>query len=187
REDHWDDLRVKPVLPETASRWSRSWPPTHRRTAARCYHRRSELSRARPASHQSARLPGLRPRTPTADSWARDIGVSSLRLAPSAPVRPRLAGCPVRSVSQEAVEVEDLLGMEQVIEGPAELVGQHRQRFRLAQPRRQLLQVPADPLVLLGAEDGGLGEGPLQPGVALPGGAGAAALCGGLLAVAATR
>jgi hypothetical protein len=51
--------------------------------------------RARPASHQTGRLPGLRPRTPVADSWSPDSGVSSWWLAPSAPVRPRLAGRPV--------------------------------------------------------------------------------------------
>ena len=56
---------------------------------------RSEVSRARPASHQSVGLPGLRPRTPQAGWWPPDVGVSSLRLAPSAPARPRLAGRPV--------------------------------------------------------------------------------------------
>jgi len=55
-------------------------------------HRGSEKRRARPASHQSGRLPGLRPRTPESDSWSTDNGLSSLRLAPSAPVRRRLAG-----------------------------------------------------------------------------------------------
>jgi hypothetical protein len=52
-------------------------------------------NRARPASHQTVGLPGLRPRTPARDSWSSDIGVSSLRLAPWVPVRPRLAGRPV--------------------------------------------------------------------------------------------
>ena len=56
---------------------------------------RSEVSRARPASHQTGGLPGLRPRTPAAGSRPTDDGVSSLRLAPWAPVRPRLAGRPV--------------------------------------------------------------------------------------------
>ena len=57
-------------------------------------HRGQRGRRARPASHQSVGLPGLRPRTPGAGSWPSDSWVSSLRLAPSAPVRPRLAGRP---------------------------------------------------------------------------------------------
>jgi hypothetical protein len=51
--------------------------------------------RKRPASQHSVRLPGLRPRTPAADSRSIDIGVSSCWLAPQAPVRPRLTGRPV--------------------------------------------------------------------------------------------
>jgi hypothetical protein len=51
--------------------------------------------RARPASHQSVRMPGLRPRTPAADSWSPDTGVSAQGLAPWAPVRRRRTGRPV--------------------------------------------------------------------------------------------
>jgi hypothetical protein len=70
-------------------------PPTHRRAAARSGHRGQQVRRARPASDQGGRMPGRRPRTAAADSWSRDQGVSSLRLAPWAPVRPRRAGRPV--------------------------------------------------------------------------------------------
>src|SRR5262245_4025067 len=66
----------------------------------------------------------------------------------------------------EAVDIEDLLRVQHVVEGPAQLVGQRRQRLGPAQPRRQPLQQGADALVLLGAEHGRLAEGPLQPGVA---------------------
>jgi hypothetical protein len=57
-------------------------------------HRGRHGGRARPASHPSVRMPGLRPRTPTAGSSPTDNGVSSLGLAPPAPVRPRLTGRP---------------------------------------------------------------------------------------------
>ncbi len=65
--------------------------PTHPRgAAARGTAFRNR--RVRPASHPSVRLPGLRPRTPEADSWSSDNRVSSSGLAPLAPVRLRLAG-----------------------------------------------------------------------------------------------
>lgn len=75
--------------------------------------------------------------------------MSSCRLTPSAPVRLRLAGRPAASTSHEALDIKDLLGMEHVVEGPARLVGQGRQRLGLAQPRRQPLQEAADAFVLL--------------------------------------
>jgi hypothetical protein len=56
---------------------------------------RARRRQARPVSHQSGGLPGLRPRTPTTGSWPSDNGVSSLWLAPQAPVRRRLTGRPV--------------------------------------------------------------------------------------------
>jgi hypothetical protein len=76
--------------------WPRSrWrPPTHRRAVAR-WATAVSRKRARPASHQTVGLPGLRPRTPATGSRSTDRGVSSLWLAPRAPVRPRLAGRPV--------------------------------------------------------------------------------------------
>ncbi len=83
------------------------------------------------------------------DSWSRDNGMSSQGLAPSAPVRRRLAGRPAASASHETVDVKDLLGMEHVVEGPAQLVGQRRVRFRLAHARRQPIQEFADAFVLL--------------------------------------
>src|SRR6516162_2214132 len=109
-------------------------------------------------------MPGLRPRTPAADSRSRIRGV----VAGAGPVGSRWASArrpPRGSVPYEAGDVEDLLRMEQVVEGPAQLVGQRRQRLGLAQPGGQALQVGADLVVLLGAEHGRLGEGPLQPGV----------------------
>ena len=56
--------------------------------------------------------------------------------------------------------------MEHVVEGPAQLVGRRGKRLGLAQPRRQPLQQAADAFVLLGAQNGGLAEGSLEPGVA---------------------
>ena len=48
----------------------------------------------------------------------------------------------------EAVDVKGLLRVEHVVEGPAQLVRQGRQRLGLAQLRRQPLQQGADALVL---------------------------------------
>jgi hypothetical protein len=84
-------------------------------------------------------------------------------------------------VPHEALDIKDLLRVQQVVEGPAQLVRQGRQRLGLAQLRGQPLEQSADALVLLGAEDGGLGEGPLQPGVAGLAVADADALAGRLL------
>ena len=69
-------------------------PPTHRRAAAPASHRSQEVGRGRrPIQASGCRGCG---RGPTrADSWSRDVGRSSLRLAPLAPVRHRLAGRPV--------------------------------------------------------------------------------------------
>src|SRR5262245_43696216 len=50
----------------------------------------------------------------------------------------------------EALDIEDLLGLQHVVEGAAELVGQCRQGFGLAELRRQPLEQRADALVLLG-------------------------------------
>lgn len=69
--------------------------PAHRRAVFRPLTTTVTIKRARPASDQTGRLPGLRPRTPAADWWSRDSGVSSCGLAPKAPVRLRLAGRPV--------------------------------------------------------------------------------------------
>src|SRR5262249_43814404 len=69
-------------------------PPPGR---GRSRHRGWDVKRARPVSPPSGRLPGLRPRTPDRTLWSTDNGLSSLWLAPSAPVRRRLAG---RAVAQ---------------------------------------------------------------------------------------
>ena len=69
-------------------------------------------------------------------------------------------------MSHETVDVEDLLGVEHLIEGASELVGEGRVRLGFAEPGRQAVQEGADALILLSGEDGGLGEGPLEPGVA---------------------
>ena len=78
----WDSFALSPCN-----------PPTHLRGAA-AMDTAFQLNkkRARPASHPGVGLPGLRPRTPDSDSWSTDNGLSSLWLAPSAPVRRRLAG-----------------------------------------------------------------------------------------------
>src|SRR5262249_57641560 len=73
---------------------------------------------------------------------------------------------PRSSVSHEAVDIEYLLRVQHVVEGPAQLVGRRRQRLGLARPRRRPVEQGADALVLLGRQHGGLAEGPLQPGVA---------------------
>ena len=66
----------------------------------------------------------------------------------------------------EAVDIKDLLGVQHVVEGAAQLLGQGRIGLGFAQLGRQPLQVGVEALVLLGGQHGGLGEGPLQPGVA---------------------
>jgi hypothetical protein len=71
---------TKPVLLETASA-DLVRPPTHRRGVAPCT-TADRWKRKRPASHQTVRMPGLRPRTPAADSWSTDNGVSSSRAGP---------------------------------------------------------------------------------------------------------
>jgi len=81
----WDSFALSPFN-----------PPTHLRGAAGTA-ARLRRKRARPASHQTGGLPGLRPRTPEADWWSSDNGLSALRLAPKAPVRRRRAG---RAVAQ---------------------------------------------------------------------------------------
>ena len=136
-------------------------PPRRGRSAA------NGKKRARPASHPTVRLPGLLPRTYLSGlDGPLTTACHRTGLAPSAPVRHRLAGRPAASMSHEALDIKDLLGMEHVVESPAQLVGQRRQRLGLAQTRRQPLQQAADAFVLLGAEHGRLAEGPLQPGVA---------------------
>src|SRR5262245_50438276 len=79
------------------------------------------------------------------------------------------------------MDSNDLLRVQPVLEGAAQLVGQHRQRLRLAQPRRQSLREGAEALVLLGREHRRRAEGPLQPGVAGLAIAHAGALAVGLL------
>jgi hypothetical protein len=115
--------------------------------ALRCTDTAIRNNWARPASHPVGGLPGLRPKTPDADSRSSDNGLSSLGLAPSALVRRRLAGRPGvqsavavgrrqsacqlppaaayrLSVPHEAVDIEHLLGVQHVVKGSAQLVGQ---------------------------------------------------------------
>src|SRR5262245_64968411 len=73
---------------------------------------------------------------------------------------------PRGSGPHEALDIKDPLGVQQVVERSAQLVGQGRQRLRLAQLRGQPLEETAEAFVLLGPEDGRLAESPLPPGVA---------------------
>src|SRR5262249_35905847 len=96
---------------------------------------------------------------------------SSRGLLPGLPLRlPLGQGSPAAadlSVSQEPVRVEDSPMRQHVIDRATQLVGQYPQRLARCVPAPELLQVPADAVVLLGGEHGGLAERPLQPGVAL--------------------
>jgi len=69
-------------------------PPTHRRGAARCATADSRSGRGR-RPIKAAGCRGCGPGHPRRTRGPSDSGVSSLGLAPSAPVRPRLAGRPV--------------------------------------------------------------------------------------------
>src|SRR5262245_23925301 len=85
------------------------------------------------------------------------------------------------SVPREAIHVEDLLGVQQVVDHPTQLVREDREPLATAVLALQLRQALLESFVLLGTEESGLGEGPLQPGVAAPGVAHADDLAGRLL------
>jgi len=54
---------------------------------------------------------------------------------------------PRDSRPHEALDIKDLLGVQHVVEGAPQLVGQGRQRLGLAQLRRQALEQRGDALV----------------------------------------
>jgi hypothetical protein len=69
----------------------------------------------------------------------------------------------------EAVDVEDGFGVEQVVGDAAEFVGEDGQALGGTVLRLDAGQALLQAFVFLGTEDGGFGEGPLEPGVAGPG------------------
>ena len=85
------------------------------------------------------------------------------------PVRLQLDSLLDRSLPSrlhESLQVEGLVALEHVVDGPAELVGEDREGLGLAVLPLEALAVLHSFCVVAQEEDGRFGEGPLQVGVA---------------------